>query len=177
MNRSEFLKTLPGAVALAAPVANGGYTGKRRVSVTNYDLPAKAETIFPLLCPVREYDWIDGWTCNLVHSASGVAEQDCVFTTSYLGTPMVWTCCLYDPPRRIQYVAVAPDLVVMHLDIRLQPAGSATRMEWKRTFTSLSPQGEQGLESWTKEKEQRLGQQLRHFIETGKMQRHPAGGH
>ncbi|HET7731794.1 MAG TPA: hypothetical protein VFK48_17360, partial [Usitatibacter sp.] len=38
--------------------------------------------VFPLLCPVREADWIEGWDPGIVITASGVAERDCVFTTA-----------------------------------------------------------------------------------------------
>ena len=37
--------------------------------------------VFPLLCPVREVDWIPGWTTDWVISQSGVAEQNCIFQT------------------------------------------------------------------------------------------------
>src|SRR5882672_10992531 len=40
--------------------------------------PAK---VFPLLCPVREAEWADGWLPELVISSSGVAECACVFIT------------------------------------------------------------------------------------------------
>jgi hypothetical protein len=168
MNRSDFLKTLLGATAVACAAPG---KGGRRVTASDYELRAKPEVIFPLLCPVREYEWIDGWTSNLVYSKSGVAEQDCVFTTSYLGEPMTWTCCRYEPPRRIEYVAVAQDLMLMHLTIQLEPAGAGTRMYWKRAFTRLSPRGEHPLDSWSTEKEQHLGEQLRYFVETGKLLR------
>ena len=38
--------------------------------------------IFPLLCPVREADWIPGWETDWVISNSGVAEPGCMFQTS-----------------------------------------------------------------------------------------------
>ena len=47
---------------------------------TNYAAPEK---VFPLLCPVREADWIPGWQYELVYSESGVAELGCVFTTRH----------------------------------------------------------------------------------------------
>ena len=37
--------------------------------------------VFPLLCPVREAEWIDGWNPIVVLTQSGYAEQDCVFVT------------------------------------------------------------------------------------------------
>jgi hypothetical protein len=42
-------------------------------------LPASRETVFPLLCPVREYEWFNNWKCVMVYSESGVAEKNCVF--------------------------------------------------------------------------------------------------
>lgn len=33
-----------------------------------------AKEVFPLLCPVREYDWIDTRDCGMVYSDSGTAD-------------------------------------------------------------------------------------------------------
>lgn len=44
-------------------------------------LVGSPEAVFPLLCPVRERDWIQGLDPVLVVSKSGVAKPDCVFTT------------------------------------------------------------------------------------------------
>ena len=42
---------------------------------------ASPERVFPLLCPVREADWIPGWRYKLIYSESGVAELGCIFAT------------------------------------------------------------------------------------------------
>ena len=34
-------------------------------------LNAPPATVFPLLCPVREAEWVPGWTVRMIHSASG----------------------------------------------------------------------------------------------------------
>ena len=44
-------------------------------------LIAPPDRVFPLLCPVREAEWIDGWQPVLVLTLGGFAEADCVFTT------------------------------------------------------------------------------------------------
>ena len=44
-------------------------------------VPAPAHRVFPLLCPVREPEWIPGWSCELIHTASRLAEKGCVFRT------------------------------------------------------------------------------------------------
>ena len=36
-------------------------------------LVAAPAAVFPLLCPVREADWIDGWNPPLAISSSGIA--------------------------------------------------------------------------------------------------------
>ena len=47
-------------------------------------LVASPAEVFPLLCPVREADWLDGWDPLEVWSRSGVAEPDCVFVLSLI---------------------------------------------------------------------------------------------
>ncbi len=44
-------------------------------------LCAAPARVFPLLCPVRETEWADGWLPDLVISSSGIAERDCIFIT------------------------------------------------------------------------------------------------
>jgi hypothetical protein len=53
-------------------------------------LVAKLEAVFPLLCPVREVDWIEGWMPLSVVAESGFAERDCVFTTSAEPNDSIW---------------------------------------------------------------------------------------
>src|SRR2546427_12204443 len=42
---------------------------------------APPEIVFPMLCPVREADWVPGWQYKMIYSKSGMAEAGCVFTT------------------------------------------------------------------------------------------------
>ena len=177
MKRSDFLRTMAATMVVAAPAAEPPYKGRRRVSDLSHDIPATPEAIFPLLCPVREEEWIDGWKANVVHSRSGVAEQDCVFTTLLDVGPSVWTCCRYEPPRHIEYVAVMGRLSLMHLSIDLQPTAHGTRLRWQRVYTSLSAEGEAQLDAWTPAHEQKLNDRLSHFLTTGKMLRSPANPH
>ncbi len=44
-------------------------------------LDAPPELVFPLLCPVRETEWVIDWKPKVVFSESGLAEADCVFIT------------------------------------------------------------------------------------------------
>ena len=64
----------------------------RKVVSHVMQLAASPGEVFPLLCPVREYEWIDVWQCEMIHSASGVAEAGAVFRTAFPqdGPPDVW---------------------------------------------------------------------------------------
>lgn len=55
------------------------------------------EEVFPLLCPVREADWIQGWDPIVVVSETGIAEADCVFTTAAAPTDSVWYITRHEP--------------------------------------------------------------------------------
>ena len=44
---------------------------------------APPSAVFPLLCPVRETDWVPGWQYRMIYSLSGM-EAGCVFATPNL---------------------------------------------------------------------------------------------
>lgn len=62
------------------------FKGIRKTLSHSQQLNGTKEQIFPLLCPIREYDWIENWSCDLIYSDSGFAECDCVFRTINSGT-------------------------------------------------------------------------------------------
>lgn len=110
------------------------------------NLEAPPERIFPLLCPVREYDWIPEWRCGVIHSRSGFAEDGCVFQTDFPHDgPMTWVVSVYEPPRRIEFVSFVPGLCVMRLRIRVTPRGEGAGVEWRREFLSLNEAGDEHL--------------------------------
>ncbi len=105
---------------------------------------APPATIFPLLCPVREYDWIPEWDCRLVYTASGLAEPGCVFQTDRAadGGLDTWVISRHEPPFRIGFVRINP-LRAIQYDIRLDPFGkNSTILEWEQVITSLSGDGD-----------------------------------
>ena len=60
-------------------------------------LVAEPSKVFPLLCPVREADWIEGWNPISVITSSGVGETDCVFVTSAAPHDAVWYITRHEP--------------------------------------------------------------------------------
>ena len=142
----------------------------------HFTVPAAPAQVFPLLCPVREYQWIAHWRCELLHSASGVAEEDCVFrTTLPRGDPMTWVVSRYEPPARIEFTCFVADSHVQRLKIALTAEGETTRLDWTNRWLSVSPRGDAWLAAWPEDEHAKMMDNLRrmltHYLTTGKMLR------
>lgn len=74
---------------------------KRAVRTYRQTIEAKPDVVFPLLCPVREVEWLDGWNHRMIYSASGLVEEGSVFSTSNPGEEdTVWVVIRHDPTAR-----------------------------------------------------------------------------
>ncbi len=132
---------------------------------------AEPEAIFPLLCPVREFDWIPAWDCDIVYTASGVAEEGCVFQTSGDGGIDTWVISRYQPTERISFVRV-DSLRAIRYDIHLEPRGDGTTtLRWEQEITALNEAGDAHVAAQREEdfaatitKAERM---LEHYLETG----------
>lgn len=132
-------------------------------------------TVFPLLCPVRESDWIETWRCEMVHSESGRAELDCVFKTAFPsdGPEDVWVISRHEPPLRIEFVRTNP-LRVMRYAITLRPlAGGETEATWTQVVTGLGAEGDRFVRSMDDAaftaRMAALERMLNHYLGTGTM--------
>lgn len=136
---------------------------------TNFAPP---ETVFPLLCPVREADWVPGWQHRLIYSQSGFAEADCVFITEENNHEATWIVTAYDPTAfRIAFVWVNPRIATQ-IHISLEPSAGNTRALVRYTYTGLSPEGNREVEifdeSWFRHKMQSWEAAIDHYLKTGK---------
>jgi hypothetical protein len=142
-------------------------------------IAAPPSTIFPLICPVREYDWLDGWSCDLIYSDSGVMEDNCVFTTDYLGNGReIWVTTRYEPDKfEKESILVNPDSRIIRFKVFLQECdANSTDVHWTLTITALNEKGNALVDQYTDEVHLMsmgaLGKSLKHFCETGTMLKH-----
>jgi len=117
---------------------------------------ARPETVFPLLCPVRELDWAPGWKPDWVISDSGVAEDGCIFQTpgdSTQNRPATWVVTRHDPQaREVGMIKLIPEHTLMRLQARLEPLGEdRTAATITYEYTALGPEGEAFVEGCTAE--------------------------
>ena len=108
-----------------------------------FTVKAHAKDVFPLLCPVREYDWLPGWSCTMYYADSGVAEKDAIFhTKEKFGRKAVWTLITYEPDSFIEYLIVSGKDAVVRLSIALtEESDGTTKVGWTMRFTMTSAMG------------------------------------
>jgi hypothetical protein len=138
-------------------------------------LPYSAEAVFPLLCPVRERDWIETWNPSVVITGSGVAELHCTFTTESGDNAATWTVTRYEPPTAIEFVKFGPGPAITHISIVVRAVGSS-RCEADITYAITAlPGGEHVVEAFGEENFRSFMEtwqrRLEHYLGTGEMLR------
>jgi hypothetical protein len=146
----------------------------RRVSRSYVQrLQAPPARVFPLLCPVREADWIEGWNPRRVISASGVAEPDCVFVTPGDPDDALWYVTRHEAAAGfVEMLKITPGVTACRLTIGLEPDGPGCRATVTYTHTSLGPAGDAFVAAFTEEHYRQFMRdwegRLNHFLATGR---------
>jgi len=139
-------------------------------------LVAEPERVFPLLCPVREADWIEDWDPLAVFTNSGVAEQDCVFITAGQPNNAVWYITRLEPEKGfVEMLKITPDVTACKLTIQLRAVPEGSEAEVTYSHTSLGPRGDAFVASFTEEYYREFmrewEEQINHYLRHGRMLR------
>jgi hypothetical protein len=148
------------------------------------EINAPAESIFPLLCPVEELKWIDGWTFDMVHSDSGVNEKFCVFAERMSAAhltgfdqpgPTCWITTAYDRAgRAVQFVLVQA-FTLTTMEVSVSGKGGRSRVTFSMTMTALDEKGAallgRSAPAGMNLMMEFLGRSLKHYCEQGAMLR------
>lgn len=149
------------------------FTARKIKSRFVQQLQAPPAKVFPLLCPVREYEWIEPWQCEILHSESGIAEKNCVFRTSFPGESSddVWIISHYEPDTRIEFVRVNA-LRIACLSITLTDGKDGTTHSLvEQLLVGLTEEGNRSMDVITESfsLEWAVGEVLlNHYLTTGK---------
>lgn len=112
-------------------------------------IDAAPDRVFPLLCPVREAEWLDGWRFRMIHSMSGLVEDGAVFATPGEGeADTIWVVTRHDPAHYVvEFARFTPESRVCTLRIGVRPDGrDRSSVDIAYTYTTLSPAGDAFLE-------------------------------
>lgn len=137
--------------------------------------PFPAAKVFPLLCPVRESEWLEGWKASVIHSLSGVVEKDAVFSTPHKsGSNTIWAVTHYDQEAfQVNFARVTDEVEVVFITIELEDNGDHCLAHVEYKFVPFADGRKYHLEQslptrfpamidwWEKS--------LNHYLETGTM--------
>ena len=147
-----------------------------------YIIEAPIEKIFPLVCPVKEYDWIKGWKCKLVHCPNGVNEEGVIFKEK-LSAPFLmrnsngmttWTTILYDTVNYRIHFKLENEMATILYAIKLNPGNNGdTKVFLDFAYTPRNTNAENFMD----ERRERnleflisgLGTMMKVFAETGEL--------
>lgn len=146
---------------------------RRVVRSHTQQLIGPPEAVFPLLCPVREAEWIHGWDPLLVVSDSGVAEPDCTFVTASLPSNAIWYVTRHEPDNGfVEMIKLTPGVTACRLRIQLRAVDGGSEADITYCHTSLGPEGDAFVSAFTQDHyrgfmldwEARLNHYLRHGV-------------
>lgn len=138
-------------------------------------IEAPPERVFPLLCPVREAEWLEGWSYEMIHSESGVAEDGCVFRTGSDDFPeTIWMVTRRSPEEGVvEFVRVTTGLMATRLRVDLEAVeGGATAVHIRYTHTPTTAAGGAFIDAHDSPAEFELSmgwweRSMNHFIASG----------
>jgi len=152
------------------------FKAKRSYFFCEQLLQASPDRVFPLLCPKREFDWIDTWDCDIIFSKSGFAEQDCIFSTNFPGdVKETWFTDRYEKDKVIQFIKFSEPKVIKYTITLTDNNNGTTTTKWEQMITSLNNDGNlfigNNSEEEFRKKIKGLENKLNHYLTTGEMLR------
>jgi hypothetical protein len=128
------------------------FTANRVTRSYRQTINADPAAVFPLLCPVREAEWLDGWQYAMIYSASGLIEEGAVFSTPHDGEKdTVWIVTKHDPEgREIEFARFTHEsrTCVLRIAVRAHAAHSSF-VDISYTYTGTTPAGNEFIDRLT----------------------------
>ncbi len=135
---------------------------------------ATPEKVFPLLCPVRETDWVPGWNPKLVVSNSGIMELDCLFVTQEEPNDAIWIVTGYESDCYVEMYKTIPGSTVRKFSIRLDSEQkNLTKAFISYEYTALTEEGEKIVNDFDEANFAKFANHfeiaINHYLTTGRM--------
>jgi len=137
---------------------------------------ATPDQVFPLICPVREAEWLEDWDFKMIYSQTGLAEEGAVFSTSYAGEEdTIWIITKHDPIKHeVVFVRVTPASRASILTVGIKEKDErSSYVDITYTYTAITDAGNTFIDNYTEEFFQRnmkhWEKSMNFFLETGNL--------
>jgi hypothetical protein len=130
------------------------FEAKRIERTYRQTINATPGKVFPLLCPMREAEWLDGWQYSMIYSESGLVEEGAVFSTPYEGEEdTVWIVTKHDPKKHeVAFARFTHNSRTCELRIAVKhKAENSSYVDVSYTYTSITPAGNDFIDNFTEE--------------------------
>lgn len=135
---------------------------------------APPKIVFPLLCPVREAEWLDGWQYDMIYSESGLVEEGMVFSTPHeTEKDTIWIVAKHDSSTcEVVFARFTNNSRTCLLKIAVKPKGKQkSYVEVSYTTTGITPAGNDVVDEFTEdaflEAVTFWEKSMNYFLETG----------
>ena len=119
------------------------------------------DRVFPLLCPVRESEWLPHFKARVIYSSTGISEDGAIFQTTHDDEKITWIITKYNPNSLIEMMYIIPDTMIVRINIQLEKHDKKhTKTRIRYTKTGLTEKGNAEVEKFT---EERFNQQMEHW--------------
>jgi len=132
---------------------NSSFVPERKIFSYTQVINASPETIFPLLCPVRETEWLQDWEYRMIYSLSGLAEPGAVFSTSHHEEEdTIWVVTKHDKDSAtVEFTRFTPFNRTCVLEIKVSARDSeSSYVNISYTYTGLSSEGNKFIAHYDK---------------------------
>lgn len=147
-----------------------------RVSRTaSFIIRSSIENVFPLFGPVREMEWAQGWTPQLIYSETKEVEEHMIFETNgkFEGEEKyTWIITKYFPQDYlIEYNVSTPERI-WFITVKCEALGKETKTTVTYTYTGLTERGnernKEALANMYSDNLKDWEEAINHYITTGK---------
>lgn len=135
-------------------MADTRFEPRRLIREYRQTIQAPPGKVFPLLCPVRESDWLDGWRFSMIYSESGLVEEGAVFRTPLEGEEdTVWVVTRHDQETRsVDFVRFTPGSRTCLLKISVKPRDdNSSFVHIRYMYTGITSEGNDFIDGFTEE--------------------------
>ncbi len=120
------------------------------------------DEVFPLLCPVRESEWLPHFNAEVIYSSTGISEDGAIFQTKHGDeVKITWIITKYNPNSLIEMMYIVPEIKIVRINIKLETYDAKhTKTRIRYTHTGLTEKGNAEVEEFT---EERFNHQMKHW--------------
>ena len=120
------------------------------------------DKVFPLLCPVRESEWLPHFKAKVIYSSTGFSEDGAIFQTTHGDDEIItWIITKYNLNSLIEMTYIIPNIKIVRINIYLVNHDKEhTETTIRYTQTGLTERGNAEVEKFT---EERFNQQMENW--------------